>query len=68
MIERGQPTIQLFLLGVTLRKALVLQAVPELTDQVEPLVDREPADLVAGELHTASLARQCRSDNAHYGN
>jgi hypothetical protein len=34
----------------------VLEAVPELADQVEPLVDREPSDLVAGELHAGMLA------------
>jgi hypothetical protein len=31
----------------------VLEAVPELADQVEPFVDQEAAELVARELHGA---------------
>jgi hypothetical protein len=52
----SEPTIQLFLLRGAERKRLVLEAVPELADQVEPLVDRELADLVTGERHACMLA------------
>jgi hypothetical protein len=34
----------------------VLEAVPELADQLKPLVDRQSADLVTGELHAGMLA------------
>ena len=67
-LEALEPTIEFVLLRIAQRQRLVLEAVPELTDELESLVDREAAKLVAGELHTASLARQCRSDKADYGN
>jgi hypothetical protein len=34
----------------------VLETVPELTDQVEPLIDGKAAELLAGELHGGMLA------------
>jgi hypothetical protein len=57
-LKRGQPTIQLVSVGSAERQGLVLEAVPELADQFEPLVDREAADLLAGELHSAHGSQQ----------
>jgi hypothetical protein len=36
----------------------VIEAVPELADELEALVDRQAADLLAGELHTPMVANK----------
>jgi hypothetical protein len=46
----------------------VLEAVPELADQVEPRVDRQATDFLTRELHQASVQSNPRSDKAAYGN
>jgi hypothetical protein len=56
VIERGQATIKLGLLGRCQLHLVVIQAVPKLRDQSKPFIRGEAGDFVMSELHWFRLA------------